>query len=451
MKNSLTFLVLFSGILSLLPTHSRAQWVQTNGPCDESVSCFAVSRMNLFAGTDYRGFSDCGAVFLSADNGTSWTAVDSGLTAPDIRALVVRPNGGGGTNLFAGTGGNGVFRSTDDGTSWRAVDSGLGSTAIYSLVVSGANLFAGTDNGVFLSTDNGTSWTAVNNGFPGNIYGTTRYSSVTSFAVSDTNLFAAPEYGGVFLSTDNGSSWTAVNNGLTNPYVYAFAVSGTNLFVGTRGGVFLSTNSGRSWTAVNTDLPITDVPALAVSGTNLFAGLARLGVWLSTNSGTSWTWVDSGLTNPYVRSLAVGSPDSSGLGNLFAGTAYGGVWKRPLSEMITAVKGSPSGELPKNFALEQNYPNPFNPTTTINYDIPQVSRVRLSIFNVLGQEVARLVDKEQNAGKYSVTFSAEGGSASGGDAAKLPGGVYFYRLLVRPISGGQTGLFAETKKLILLK
>ena len=95
-----------------------AQWVHTNLPDSDAVNCFAVSGSNIFAGTHI-------GVFLSSNNGTSWTAVDSGLTNPYINALAVS-----GTNLFAGAGelnraDGGVFLSTNNGTSWTAVDSGL--------------------------------------------------------------------------------------------------------------------------------------------------------------------------------------------------------------------------------------------------------------------------------------------------------------------------------------
>ncbi|MBK9334994.1 MAG: hypothetical protein IPM96_21975 [Ignavibacteria bacterium] len=87
-----------------------------------------------------------------------------------------------GTNLFAGTLG-GVFLTTNNGTSWTAVNNGLTNNSIYSLTVSNMNLYAGTDgDGVFLTTNNGTSWTAVNNGLMN--------TSVSSLAVSGTNLFA---------------------------------------------------------------------------------------------------------------------------------------------------------------------------------------------------------------------------------------------------------------------
>lgn len=95
-------------------------------------------------------------------------------------------------------------------------------------VVSGNNIFAGTDGGgVFLSTDNGSNWSAVNDGLTS--------QDVWSLAVSGTNIFAGTHNGGVFLSTDNGSNWSAVNNGLTSQDIWSFAVSGNNIFAGTNG------------------------------------------------------------------------------------------------------------------------------------------------------------------------------------------------------------------------
>lgn len=102
-------------------------------------------------------------------------------------------------------------------------------------------------------------------------------NEIQALAVSGTNVFAAT-WNSVYRSTDNGNNWTPVNTGLTKIDFQAFAVIGSNLFVGTSpsgvelsGGVFLSTNNGTSWTEVNTGLPSSIVKAFAVSGTNLFA------------------------------------------------------------------------------------------------------------------------------------------------------------------------------------
>jgi len=95
--------------------------------------------------------------------------------------------------------------------------------------------------------------------------------------------------------------------------------------------------------------------------------------------------------------------------------------------------------LPKEFALAQNYPNPFNPSTTIKYEIPSVasdfslSNVTLKVYDILGREVATLVNKQQKAGYYEVNWNASNNSS----------GVYFYKL--------NAGSFVETKKMILLR
>ncbi len=91
--------------------------------------------------------------------------------------------------------------------------------------------------------------------------------------------------------------------------------------------------------------------------------------------------------------------------------------------------------VPSQYTLYQNYPNPFNPATTIKFEIPQTARVVLKVYNILGKEVATLLDKEEQTGSYTIEFSTSGN--------QLASGVYFYRL--------QAGSFIATKKLILMK
>ena len=407
-------LLLFAGTVP-------AQWVQTNFPyVDRIVTSLAVSGTNLFAGTYSDALHAVSGACLSTDDGTSWTSVDSGKSGA-VMALAVS-----GTNLFAGNG-SGVYLSTNNGTSWTLVDSGLTNQSVWSLAVSGTNLWAGTSGGgVFLSTNNGTSWTAVNNGVP--ISG----SEVTSLAVSGTNLFAGTWGDGVFHLTNNGTNWTLVDSGLTGNYFHFLAFYDTNIFAGTYSGIYRSANSRSSWIAVDSGLTNSIVYSFAVGGTSLFAGTRGGGVFLSSNNGTSWTAVNNGLTNPDVTALAVsGSNLFAGI-NSNAGVFNGSVWRRPLSEMITSTKSS-SSELPVAFQLNQNYPNPFNPSTTISYQLPNQAHVTLKVFDVLGREVATLVNKLEEPGYKSVVF----------DGGRLATGVYNYRL--------QVGTYIATKRLLLLR
>jgi hypothetical protein len=158
-------------------------------------------------------------------------------------------------------------------------------------------------------------------------------------------------------------------------------------------------------------------------GMNVIAGTDSNGVFLSTNNGKSWTSI--GLTSIYINALAVNST------HLFAGTGDG-VFRRTLSQIITGVEDQ-INEIPSQFILEQNYPNPFNPSTIISFSIPASEFVTLKVYDILGREIATLVNEEKPAGSYEVNF----------DASALSSGIYFYTL--------KAGKFTETKKLILMK
>jgi hypothetical protein len=100
---------------------------------------------------------------------------------------------------------------------------------------------------------------------------------------------------------------------------------------------------------------------------------------------------------------------------------------------------------PTEYTLQQNYPNPFNPTTTIAFDLAEEALVTLKVYNMLGQEIAILIDNElYDAGEDEVDFDATG----------LPSGVYFYRLTVQPVDDDglvSKGILTQVKKMMILK
>jgi hypothetical protein len=383
----------------LLAMSANAQWVQmSNGMGNGYVYSFAISGNYIFAGTD------TGGVYLSTNNGSSWTHTAS--INNSVYSLAIT-----GSNIFAGDGGE-VLLSTNNGISWTQ-------TALHrpviSLAISGSNIFAGTHypqygEGVFLSTNNGTTWTqtALNDK---NIY---------SLIISGSNIFAGTNQG-IYFSTNNGTSWT--QTGLNNQTVMSFVISGNNIFAGTwTSGVYLSTNNGTSWT--QTALSNGSIYSLATLGNNLFAG-GLYGVYLSTNNGTSWIAINQGFNaDPFVHALLIAN------NYIFAG-ATNGVWRRPLSEVVSIQ--NISTETPSKYSLSQNYPNPFNPTTNIKFSIVNSGDVKLVVYDIQGREVQTLVNESLKPGTYEAAF----------DGSMLNSGVYFYKLI--------TGTFSETKKMILIK
>jgi hypothetical protein len=102
------------------------------------------------------------------------------------------------------------------------------------------------------------------------------------------------------------------------------------------------------------------------------------------------------------------------------------------------------GIAPKEFLLEQNYPNPFNPATTISYVTPVEGKVQLMVYNMLGQEIATLVNVEQSPGEYDVRF----------DGTRFTSGVYYYKIAVVPVEAKreqEAKTFVSVRRMILVK
>jgi hypothetical protein len=331
------------------------------------------------------------------------------LNTGTVISLIVNGN-----YIFAGTLDYGVFISTNNGTNW--IQTSLNNTNASSLVFSGNNIFAGTSNGIYLSSNYGANWiqTSLNN------------RDVRSLTVNGNNVFAgtyaSPIPYGVYLSTNNGTSWSQTT--LNNKAVESMAINSNNIFAGTRdSGVYLSTNNGTSWS--QTTLNNLYVNVLVINGNSIFAGTSPSGFYVSYNNGISWSQKNEGLGSNSVRSICI-------LNNyMFAGTYTGGVFKRPLSELIWI--DPISNEIPDQFSLSQNYPNPFNPSTNIRFNIKDLRFTTLKVFDILGREIAMLVNEQLRPGTYEVEWNA----------SNYPSGVYYYTLT--------SGDITDTKKMVVIK
>jgi ligand-binding sensor domain-containing protein len=203
-------------------------------------------------------------------------------------------------------------------------------------------------------------------------------------------------------------------------------VSGSNIFAGTYGGgVFLSTNNGTSWTAVNSGLKDSSVRCLATSGSNIFAGTDS-GVFLSTNNGTSWTAVNSGLPNADVNCLAVSG------GNIFAGTNGFGVWRRPLSEVVSILPQNHQ-TIPLQTRLRIAASGSLHSGVMLNYSVQSRCIVRLSIYAISGKQIALFDEGVREPGNYSVDFAKD----------RIVAGLYVCRF--------QAGSFQESGRFVVTK
>jgi hypothetical protein len=393
----ISFILLFYGFLNV----TSAQWVQvSNGMGNKDVFSLAVSGSNIFAGTDYFG------VYVSTNNGQEW--MQTPLNSQRVFSLAVS-----GFNIFAGAYGSGVYVSTNEGLTWTQTS--LTATEVRSMAVDGPNVYAGVHySGVYHSTNYGLTWTqtSLNN------------LTVNSLAANGSNVFAGTYSNagiwGIYVSTNYGQTWLLTYDALD---VFSFAISGSNIFAGTYGfGVYLSTNNGQTWTQTSLNNQV--VYSLAISGISLFAGTTN-GTYISTNFGQSWSLRNEGMGALTVNSIAITGD------YIYAGTTGASVWKRPLAELVGI--NNIGNTIPKSFYLYQNYPNPFNPTTKIKFNIPKSSFTSIKIYNILGAQIAILLNKQLQPGSYEVEWNA----------SNYPSGVYYYKL--------NSGDYIETKKMILIK
>jgi hypothetical protein len=437
------------------------------------VNVLTFNGTNLFTGTG-------GGIFLSTDGGSSWSPLNSGLGLPsfgkDVYALAVS-----GINLFAGLQFQPIFRSTDYGNIWSPISDRLIERRVKALAVDtvsswpimilyaalGGDKYGYSCGGVIRFSDGDTEWTDC--GFKDTCM---RSLAVVSSEVGDTKLYVSTHGYGIFLSTDKGISWHSASNGLTNLDILSLIVSGDNLIAGTGNGVFLTTNEGVGWNDVSSGLSSFEILALAASTENLYAG-TPLGVWKRPLSEVILPVELSSFTaSANVREMTLSWSTATELNN----QGFEVQRKFGSNDFVTvgSVKGHGTTTSPNNYTyidkladagkyfyrlkqidfggkyeysqvveinwspfttykLEQNYPNPFNPTTTIGFGIMEKGNVRLSVLNILGEEIKVLLNEEKESGYHSIDFSA----------SELPSGVYFYRI--------QSGSFIQTKQMLLLK
>jgi hypothetical protein len=431
----------------------------------------------VLGNTVFAGFNKDG-LYRSTDGGLFWTKSENGIYNTTVASIVSMGRymfaSAGMTGVGGGSRGNGVYRSSDGGSTWTTVTVGMPnhSMLVYNLYASQGTLMLATNNGLYQSPDSGDTWYQS--------YGVTKYqvtswskfSSVTSgfvvglnngwalsqdlganWTVSNTPgnslgiigmgsvLLISPTGNYLYRSTDNGITWSQITT--APPPMYLAASGGTVFGYEGGGAVHESNDLGLTWSnnGVITGFPTYNtglsslVPVINGADTTLFASVwtefesnNSFGVYETTNMGQTWAQINTGLFGAAENITTLFTDDVY----LYAGTQGRGIWKRPLSQLITSVADNAGPSVP-SYTLSQNYPNPFNPTTQINFSIPHSGFVSLKVFNVLGEEIANVVNEYKPAGNYTVQF----------DGSDFSSGVYLFRL--------QAGNYSLTKKMTLIK
>ncbi|MBL8016660.1 MAG: T9SS type A sorting domain-containing protein [Ignavibacteria bacterium] len=322
-----------------------------------------------------------------------------------------------------------IYRTTNAGVNWTQVFTQAGGF-IDAIVMANANTgYAYGDPvsarwSLWKTTNGGVNWDSTGMYLP---QVATEAGWNNAMCVIGNNIWFGTNNTKVYRSTNGGAtgSWTGVaTTGNLNTYGVWFTSPTNGICVGSI--VQKTTDGGATWVNGGT-----------VGGSGNMTSIGGIGdnYWLTRGNNTygstdfGATWTGAGFTGTQAlwgTSIITGSPCLTG-------------WSVGAAGTLVKLNGSPVGindpssQLPSEYRLAQNYPNPFNPTTSITFDMPAAGNVELKIYDILGKEVATLVNGNMNPGSHVISF----------DASSLASGVYIYKLT--------SGSFSDSKKMVLIK
>jgi photosystem II stability/assembly factor-like uncharacterized protein len=434
-------LILFELIILFLATTFESDnppgWFQQTLPVNDQINdIFFLDSLTGWVVTDGRtSTNDTGYIMKTTDGGNIWAVQYNQPMRLSIAQFFDLNTGYVGGGSGSGTGR--VFKTTNSGNSWNQVS---GSTGLGDL-----------DDMFFINVD--TGWVCDKETF-GGLIKTTNGCATWQLQLNDTfrpsKLFFISKDTGWVLTSDPMNKVYRTNNGGINwnlSFIFGNNANARDIFFSNKdtgwvtrsqqstiSGISKTTDGGFNWvTQIDPDPFGSGLEGIYFIDNN--TGYIATGfdkVIKTTNGGLNW-FMQNGPSGSYRRVQFVDTQTGWAGGGILIHTTDGG--GPPIGILYT-------GTVATKYRLDQNFPNPFNPTTIIFFELFEKSTVELKVFNILGEEVAEMVDDDHfTAGVYQFGF----------DASKedLPSGVYFYRLIAK--SEASDKVFIDTKKMILLK
>ncbi len=350
-------------------------------------------------------------------------------------------------NMYASSQTGGLGRSENGGQSFSSGTTGLDLTYTNWMTpyVMDKNdpqvLYCGTYK-IHKTTNGMQSWTAISPDLANRHVANLGTITTVDVAKSDPNvIYCGTDDANVWVTTNSGTNWAKINSGLPYRWVTRVAIhpDSANVCYVTLSGykvdstgshIFRTTNFGSSWTSIRgnlPDAPINDVVIDPANTNTLYIG-TDITVMYTTNLGANWYLLGNGIpSNVPCHDLTLHNPTRSLV-----------IWTHGRSAFRTTLPLTSIAEsntnIPESSELFQNYPNPFNPGTIISYRLDGLSNVKLIVSDILGRQVAELVNETKEAGLHDIEFNA----------ANLPSGMYFYSLNIN-------GRVVATKRMTLLK
>ncbi len=408
--------------------------------------------------------------YLTAQQG--WYQQNTGHSVNYYSVHFIDPN----TGVACSNGS--VAKTTNGGNNWELYNTGFSSRITDIKMLSKDKVIGVCDGGLIIkSTNGGMNWFSVYTSSPGFIYMINLVfpDTLSGYAVAQTNS----QTGNFYRTSNGGDNW--IMSSVNNPKYVSFSSPSTGWIHGSYSigppfntfhiAVYKTTNSGQNWYSEYSfeTVSINPGPLFFVNALTGYKVIQLGSVYIgkSNSGGTDWSNIfstSSEVNSIYFVNVSKGwfardngkilftSNGGSSFSEQQSGVATklysvflindttgwiattNGIILKTNTGGITNVNIS-ADLIPDKFYLSQNYPNPFNPNTVISYSLIENSFVKLKVYDLPGNEIATLVNENQNAGIYNYQFSAFN--------YQLSSGIYFYKL--------ETKNWSFTKRMMLLK
>jgi photosystem II stability/assembly factor-like uncharacterized protein len=388
-----------------------ATWIEANtGLSASTIDELFINDSNLFAAGYFMR-----RVYRTSNSGAEW-AIDT-LYDPDLNDVLIT-----GDTIYVAGGENAIDRSTDNGVTWRPASAILDRAIVRAIVANDGYIFAATPShgvffttpeldtstaleGVLRSSDHGATWWEVNQGFEVREgFNSDRIPAVTSLLLKGDVLLAGTDQG-LYRSTDNGDDWVAVNEKFPNdPYKYVgeMATNGSTIVISLYNGLYRSSDDGLTWNCIDANI---SVGALTAVGDTYFCSAVtrlrrdepRTYILRSSDDGATWRSISEGITDNLYGTVFVTSAT-----DLYLGTDGRGVWRRPLSDIVSDVNSESSFSIVggEDIAI---HPRSADSSITLSYRLDMRVAVTITIYddenNIVSQPV---VDEMQEAGEHQL-------------------------------------------------
>lgn len=374
--------------------------------------------------TGFAGGSN--GIFLKTVNGGSFWSSLLGFTNNNIvRLFFLDANTGWIITTGTNPSGTDILKTTNGGLNFTNQFHGSGFGGEYDIFFTDPNngWFCEPGNfGLKKTTNSGVNWIEINQPWGSKI-----------FFLNQSNGFMFNSFE-LHKTTNNGQNWITITNSLNNMRYFQFFNQSTGYGVLGLQGFAKTVNGGNNWNLISITNNLTyNIYDASFNDLNIgwavsYAPDSSRGlVYKTFNGGINWYQQFVG-TDQQIRSVSFFDANTgwiAGFNGIIYKTTNGGGDPIGIQQI--------SSEVPLDYKLSQNFPNPFNPQTSISFELPLKSFVKLVVYDLTGKEIIELANQSFNPGKYFVSW----------DAGNLPSGTYFYKL--------ETIDFIQTKKLVLIK